>query len=89
MPKHFQSPKPSQRSYEHPSREIGKRKRFKIVCYFELVGNLVISVTDYTSHQQSLQDRKMNHLTTSSSKIFLNYCSISKGHSLFLWNNSK
>lgn len=63
MPKHFQSPKPSQRSYEHTSREIGKRKRLKTVCYFELVVNLVISVTAYTSHQQSSEDRKMNHLT--------------------------
>lgn len=93
MPEHFQFSKPSQRSYEHPSREIREKKRLKIICNFELVCNLVISVTAYISHQQSLKDRKMNHLTTLSSKISLNYCSISKGHSLFFtlfeWNNSK
>lgn len=55
MPEHFQSPKPSQRSYGHPSREIGgKKKRFNTLCNFELVYNLVISVTACISHQQSL-----------------------------------
>lgn len=77
-----------------PSREIGeKKKRLKTVCNFELVCSLVTSVTAYISHQQPLYDKKINQLTTLSPKIFLNYCSISKGHSLFFtlfeWKNSK